>query len=158
MFRKAAFNPMAAPTNVTTIHAWPASYESRSFRLQPNCPSRSKKPAFSFRLALLLSCSLAASCTQSIVVKSSYLLIFSISSVNSCSVLPVGAPCCPCSALERADSRLDILRSGKDGRGGGCAEKDVVRAVISSHHCSNVIRKVECPHHRATLKRLSDSR
>ena len=36
MLRKPAFNPMAAPTNVTTIHACPASYDSLSFRLHPN--------------------------------------------------------------------------------------------------------------------------
>ena len=101
--------------------------------LQPNRPSRSKNPAFSFLLALLLSCSRAASCTQSIVVKSSYLLISSISSVSSCS--PAAAPLRPSSELEMVDKRREFLRSGNEGRCEGCAERLVEREVITSGHC-----------------------
>ena len=51
-------------------------------------------------------------------------------------MLPVGAPLWPRSALERAESRLEILLSGRDGRRGGCTEYEVVRALITtSHYC-----------------------
>ena len=73
----------AAPIKVTTIQPCPASYASHTLRLQPSLPSRSKKPARSCRLALRRCCSRAASCTQSMVVKSSYRLISSSSSATA---------------------------------------------------------------------------
>ena len=116
IFRNAALSPIAAATRVTTIQACPASYDSQIFCLKPKCPLRSKKPAFSFCLALLRSCSCSESWTQSIVVKSSYFLISAISSVIACSVLTVAAPSCSRSEVIRVDRRLEMARSGSEGR------------------------------------------
>lgn len=68
------------------------------------------------------------------VVKSSYRLISSISSVRSCWVVPAWAPVVAAVVVESADNRLEIARSGSEGRRGVCADTFGEREVITYDH------------------------
>jgi len=49
-------------------------------------------------------------------------------------VLPAAAPFRPDSALDIAESRLDIALSAREGRRGGCTEMEDAQEVITSGH------------------------
>lgn len=67
------------------------------------------------------------------VVKSSYLLISSISSVSSFSVVRAAASFRPVSAVDKAERRLEMDVPDNEGRWRGCAEEEE-REVITLGH------------------------